>query len=138
MVPTIVRPPNGLDPDDWIDQSSKAKVLSVIQSPKEYIDFHIELYNGNELKGSDRPIIGQSERKKILSALKFVDEVIIFNEENPLKLIKKLKPSILVKGADYSKEQVVGGEFVESYGGEIKLVKLTKGKSSSKIINKLS
>ena len=71
-------------------------------------------------------------------SIKIVDEVIIFNEENPLKLIKKLKPSILVKGADYTKEQVVGGEFVESYGGEIKLVKLTKGKSSSKIINKLS
>ena len=52
MVPTIVRPPNGLDPDDWIDQSSKAKVLSAIQSPKDYIDFHIELYNGNELKGA--------------------------------------------------------------------------------------
>ena len=64
--------------------------------------------------------------------------MIIFNEENPLKLVKKLKPTILVKGADYTKEQVVGGEFVESYGGEIKLVKLTKGKSSSKIINKLS
>ena len=64
--------------------------------------------------------------------------MIIFNEENPLKLIKKLKPSILVKGADYTEKQVVGGAFVESYGGEIKLVKLSKGKSSSKIINKFS
>ena len=54
MVPSIVRPPDGLDPDDWIEQSSKANVLSAIQSPKEYIDFHIELYNGNELIGSDR------------------------------------------------------------------------------------
>ena len=92
----------------------------------------------SKLKGPERPIIGQSERKKILSALKYVDEVIIFNEENPLKLIKKLKPSILVKGADYTKEQVIGGEFVESYGGQIKLVKLAKGKSTSNIINKIS
>ena len=115
--------------------------LDLLKEARSYGDKLIVGLNSDKsiskLKGSDRPIIGQSERKKILSALKFVDEVIIFNEENPLKLIKKLKPSILVKGADYAKEQVVGGEFVESYGGEIKLVKLTKGKSSSKIINKL-
>ena len=116
--------------------------LDLLKEARSYGDKLIVGLNSDKsiskLKGPDRPIIGQSERKKILSALKFVDEVIIFNEENPLKLIKKLKPSILVKGADYSKEQVVGREFVESYGGEIKLVKLTKGKSSSKIINKLS
>ena len=116
--------------------------LDLLKEARSYGDKLIVGLNSDKsiskLKGPERPIIGQSERKKILSALKFVDEVIIFNEENPLKLIKKLKPSILVKGADYAKEQVVGGEFVESYGGEIKLVKLTKGKSSSKIINKLS
>ena len=116
--------------------------LDLLKEAKSYGDKLIVGLNSDKsvskLKGPERPIIGQSERKKILSALKFVDEVIIFNEENPLKLIKKLKPSILVKGADYTKEKVVGGAFVESYGGEIKLVKLTKGKSSSKIINKLS
>ncbi|MBT24358.1 MAG: D-glycero-beta-D-manno-heptose 1-phosphate adenylyltransferase [Gammaproteobacteria bacterium] len=116
--------------------------LDLLKEARSYGDKLIVGLNSDKsvskLKGPERPIIGQSERKKILSALKFVDEVIIFNEENPLKLIKKLKPSILVKGADYAKEQVIGGEFVESYGGEIKLVKLTKGKSSSKIINKLS
>ena len=116
--------------------------LDLLKEAKSYGDKLIVGLNSDKsvskLKGPERPIIGQSERKKILSALKFVDEVIIFNEENPLKLIKKLKPSILVKGADYIKEQVVGAAFVESYGGEIKLVKLTKGKSSSKIINKLS
>ena len=116
--------------------------LDLLKEAKSYGDKLIVGLNSDKsvskLKGPERPIIGQSERKKILSALKFVDEVIIFNEENPLKLIKKLKPSILVKGADYTKEQVVGGAFVESYGGEIKLVKLTKGKSSSKIINKFS
>ena len=116
--------------------------LDLLKEAKSYGDKLIVGLNSDKsvskLKGPERPIIGQSERKKILSALKFVDEVIIFNEENPLKLIKKLKPSILVKGADYTKEQVVGGAFVESYGGEIKLVKLTKGKSTSKIINKFS
>ena len=116
--------------------------LDLLKEAKSYGDKLIVGLNSDKsiskLKGSDRPIINQSERKKILSALKFVDDVIIFNEENPLKLIKKLKPNILVKGADYTKEQVVGGKFVESYGGQIKLVKLTKGKSTSNIIDKIS
>ena len=116
--------------------------LDLLKEAKSYGDKLIVGLNSDKsiskLKGPDRPIINQSERKKILSALKFVDEVIIFNEENPLKLIKKLKPNILVKGADYTKEQVVGGKFVESYGGQIKLVKLTKGKSTSNIIDKIS
>jgi D-beta-D-heptose 7-phosphate kinase/D-beta-D-heptose 1-phosphate adenosyltransferase len=116
--------------------------LDLLKEARSYGDKLIVGLNSDKsiskLKGPERPIIDQSERKKILSALKFVDEVIIFNEENPLKLIKKLKPSILVKGADYTKEQVIGGEFVESYGGQIKLVKLVKGKSTSNIINKIS
>ena len=116
--------------------------LDLLKEARSYGDKLIVGLNSDKsiskLKGPERPIIGQSERKKILLALKYVDEVIIFNEENPLKLIKKLKPSILVKGADYTKEQVIGGEFVESYGGQIKLVKLAKGKSTSNIINKIS
>ncbi len=116
--------------------------LDLLKEARSYGDKLIVALNSDKsiskLKGPERPIIGQSERKKILLALKYVDEVIIFNEENPLKLIKKLKPSILVKGADYTKEQVIGGEFVESYGGQIKLVKLAKGKSTSNIINKIS
>jgi len=116
--------------------------LDLLKEARSYGDKLIVGLNSDKsiskLKGPERPIIGQSERKKILLALKYVDEVIIFNEENPLKLIKKLKPSILVKGADYTKEQVIGGEFVESYGGQIKLVKLAKGKSTSNIINRIS
>ncbi len=116
--------------------------LDLLKEARSYGDKLIVGLNSDKsiskLKGPERPIIGQSERKKILLALKYVDEVIIFNEENPLKLIKKLKPNILVKGADYTKEQVIGGEFVESYGGQIKLVKLAKGKSTSNIINKIS
>ena len=116
--------------------------LDLLKEARSYGDKLIVGLNSDKsiskLTGPERPIIGQSERKKILLALKYVDEVIIFNEENPLKLIKKLKPSILVKGADYTKEQVIGGEFVESYGGQIKLVKLAKGKSTSNIINKIS
>ena len=94
MVPTIVRPPNGLDPDDWIDQSSKAKVLSVIQSPKEYIDFHIELYNGNELVGPDRQQYIISLSKEV----KGIEDGVIRND-----LIKMISEKLSVDEHDFIK-----------------------------------
>jgi len=94
MVPTIVRPPNGLDPDDWIDQSSKAKVLSAIQSPKEYIDFHIELYNGNELKGSDR----QQYIINLSKEIKGIEDGVIRND-----LIKMISEKLSIDEHDFIK-----------------------------------
>ena len=94
MVPTIVRPPNGLDPDDWIDQSSKVKVLSAIQSPKEYIDFHIELYNGNELKGSDR----QQYIINLSREVKGIEDGVIRND-----LIKMISEKLSVDENDFIK-----------------------------------
>ena len=94
MVPTIVRPPNGLDPDDWIDQSSKGKVLSAIQSPKDYIDFHIELYNGNELKGSDR----QQYIINISKEIKGIEDGVIRND-----LIKMISEKLSIDEHDFIK-----------------------------------
>ena len=94
MVPTIVRPPNGLDPDDWIDQSSKAKVLSAIQSPKEYIDFHIELYNGNELRGSDR----QQYIINLSREIKGIEDGVIRND-----LIKMISEKLSIDEHDFIK-----------------------------------
>ena len=94
MVPSIVRPPNGLDPDDWIDQSSKAKVLSAIQSPKEYIDFHIELYNGNELKGSDR----QQYIINLSKEIKGIEDGVIRND-----LIKMISEKLSIDEHDFIK-----------------------------------
>ena len=94
MVPTIVRPPNGLDPDDWIDQSSKAKVLSAIQSPKEYIDFHIELYNGNELRGSDR----QQYIINLSKEIKGIEDGVIRND-----LIKMISEKLSIDEHDFIK-----------------------------------
>ena len=94
MVPTIVRPPNGLDPDDWIDQSSKAKVLSAIQSPKEYIDFHIELYNGNALKGSDR----QQYIINLSKEIKGIEDGVIRND-----LIKMISEKLSIDEHDFIK-----------------------------------
>jgi D-beta-D-heptose 7-phosphate kinase/D-beta-D-heptose 1-phosphate adenosyltransferase len=89
------------------------------------------------LKGENRPILSEQDRGAILSALGCVDLVVLFDEDTPLDLIKKLRPDILVKGADYRPEEVVGREVVESYGGKVKLVPLLEGYSTTSITNKV-
>jgi len=86
------------------------------------------------LKGKGRPVQKQNDRAIILLALEAVDYVVFFGEDTPDKLIKKVKPDILVKGADYKISEIVGAEFVKSYGGQVKRISLTKGKSTSSII----
>lgn len=86
------------------------------------------------LKGSDRPILNQQDRAAILSALESVDMVVIFDEDTPLNLIESLRPDVLVKGADYSKEKVVGHQLVESWGGKVVLVPLATGSSTTNIV----
>ena len=90
------------------------------------------------LKGPDRPYQKQNDRAAILLALKAVDFVVIFPEDTPDKLIRLVKPDVLVKGADYKISEIVGAEFVKSYGGSVKRVKLTPNSSSSNIIRKIS
>jgi D-beta-D-heptose 7-phosphate kinase/D-beta-D-heptose 1-phosphate adenosyltransferase len=89
------------------------------------------------LKGDLRPILSEQDRAAILNALDCVDLVVLFDEDTPLELIKNLKPDVLVKGADYKLEEVVGGEFVESYGGEVRLVQLLAGYSTTGLANKV-
>jgi len=89
------------------------------------------------LKGKSRPLQPQRDRAAILLALRVVDYVVIFGEETPDKLIKQIKPDVLVKGADYKISEIVGAEFVKSIGGSVRRVRLTSGKSSSRLIRKL-
>ena len=86
------------------------------------------------LKGEGRPLQKQNDRAIILLALEAVDYVIFFSENTPDKLIKQVKPDILVKGADYKISEIVGGDFVKSYGGKVKRISLTRGRSTSSII----
>lgn len=86
------------------------------------------------LKGPSRPVINENDRARILAAMASVDLVILFNENTPINLIKTLKPHILAKGADYSENQVVGHTEVKQWGGEVVLVPLLEGKSSSRIV----
>ena len=78
------------------------------------------------LKGKDRPVQNERARAEVLAALEAVDLVAIFEEDTPLNLIAIIKPSVLVKGADYTREQVVGHEIVEAYGGEVRLVDILR------------
>ena len=89
------------------------------------------------LKGEQRPIIPEQERSHLLAALECVDYVILFDEDTPLNLIKDIRPDILVKGADYTKEEVVGHDVVESYGGSVVLFPLVENMSTSSLINRI-
>lgn len=89
------------------------------------------------LKGPSRPIIPEEERSHVLAALESVNYVVLFDEDTPVNLIEKIRPDILVKGADYTREEVVGYDIVESYGGQVKLIELTGGASTSAIIERI-
>lgn len=90
-----------------------------------------------KIKGKGRPILPQKDRAEIVAALDPVDYVFIFNQETPLKVIKMLKPDILVKGADYKLSEIVGAAEVRSWGGQVKKVKLTEGRGTREIIEKI-
>ncbi len=89
------------------------------------------------LKGEGRPVQGERARAGILMSLRMVDYVVIFNETTPLRLIKSIKPDVLVKGSDYRDKKVVGREEVEKRGGEVYLFPLIKGYSTTDIISQI-
>jgi len=87
-----------------------------------------------KLKGLKRPILPEEERTEILSGLGCVDYVTLFDEIDPFKLITSLQPDVLVKGGDWTKEQIVGREVVEREGGEVVIIPFVKGASTSNLI----
>jgi rfaE bifunctional protein nucleotidyltransferase chain/domain len=90
-----------------------------------------------KLKGKDRPIIDEQSRAILLAALSFVDAIVLFSEDTPLKLISTLLPDVLAKGGDYEIETIVGHEIVQQNGGKVKLVPFVDGFSSTTIIDKI-
>lgn len=87
------------------------------------------------LKGPNRPVIRQQDRGRVLAALASVDLIILFDDPTPMKLIHAIRPDVLAKGADYTEEKVVGATEVKSWGGQVALIELTEGRSSSNIMN---
>lgn len=88
-------------------------------------------------KAPDRPINPESERAEVLRALACVDEVVIFDEETPHEIITAIQPDILVKGADWGENAIVGRDVVEARGGKVVRIALAEGYSTTKIIERI-
>ena len=88
------------------------------------------------LKGPLRPIVGESERAQVLAALSAVDAVVVFHEDNPLRLIEAIRPDVLVKGGDYTEDSIVGASEVRAWGGRVELIPLAGGISTTRLIAK--
>lgn len=115
--------------------------VDYLEKAKSLGDFLIVGLNSDSsvrrLKGKDRPVNPQEHRKRVLEGLKAVDMVIIFEEDTPEKLIKEIKPDILVKGGDWKIENIVGADFVMSYGGKVCTIDFVYDTSTTKIIQKV-
>ena len=115
--------------------------IHLLHSAKELGDKLIVGINSDEsiqrLKGPTRPILSESDRAAILGALDCVDMIVIFAEDTPVGLIQTLAPDVLVKGSDYNRETVVGGEIVEGYGGKVNLVPVLEGYSTTLLAEKM-
>jgi len=88
-------------------------------------------------KGPARPVVNEAERARVLAALAAVDCVVLFDEDTPLELIRRLRPDVLVKGADYAPAAIVGAKDVEGWGGRVVRVPLVKDKSTTNLLAKL-
>ena len=115
--------------------------INYLIKTKEYCDFLILGLNSDssirKLKGNDRPICLEDERLTILSNFSFIDMLILFSDETPLKLIKAIKPDLIFKGGDYAVEDVVGNKEIKLWGGQVKILRYEKGKSTSNLIKRI-
>jgi len=89
------------------------------------------------LKGASRPVISENERCLLLASFQFVDAVCLFDEDTPLELIKSIIPDVLVKGKDYTIDQIVGADVVLQHGGKVETIELVEGFSTSSLIEKI-
>jgi len=112
-----------------------------LEEAKQKGDFLVVGINSDssvkKIKGPNRPVVREEGRIRTVAALESVDYAIIFKEKTPLKLIKLLKPDILVKGADWNKNAIVGKEIVSGHGGKVESIKLIPGYSTSNLIQKI-
>lgn len=88
-------------------------------------------------KDAGRPLVPEAERARLLAAFACVDCVVIFDEDTPLTLVGALRPDVLVKGADYARTEIVGGDEVEGWGGRVVRVPLVPGRSTTAILRRL-
>lgn len=112
-----------------------------LQKAKELGDILVVAVNSDsslqQIKGDKRPINPQDERAEVLASLGCVDYVVIFDEPDPLKVITRLRPDILVKGGDWEKGEIIGGEEVESWGGTVCTIPVVEGVSTTMVIERI-
>ena len=89
------------------------------------------------LKGKNRPIVEEISRAKQLAALEFVDAVVLFDQDTPIDLIKVINPNVITKGGDYNTDQVIGNDIVTQNDGEVVIIPLTQGYSTTSILEKI-
>lgn len=116
-----------------VDYLSKAKAMGDFLIVGVNSDDSVKRLN----KGASRPIQDEQSRALIIAALSFVDAVVIFNDDTPLRLIVLFKPNVLVKGADYTIENVVGAKETVACGGKVELIQFLEGYSTSAIERKI-
>ena len=113
-----------------------------LEEARRYGDVLVVAVNSDasvrRLKGRGRPVINENDRAGLIASLQSVDYVLIFREDTPLKVIRGLAPDVLVKGADWEKSGIVGGECVRRGGGRVVTIPLLKGRSTSKLIRKIA
>jgi D-beta-D-heptose 7-phosphate kinase/D-beta-D-heptose 1-phosphate adenosyltransferase len=114
--------------------------ITVLEQARRFGDRLIVAINSDasvrELKGPSRPIVGERERGRVLAALAAVDAVVVFGEPTPLELILASRPDVIVKGGDYAVDTVVGASEVQSWGGQVKIVPIVQGFSTTSLIQK--
>ena len=114
--------------------------LSLLNQAAAFADILIVGVNSDlsvkKLKGDSRPVNGEYSRALLLASLIMVDAVIIFEEQTPIELIKTIKPNVLVKGGDYTIDNIVGAKEILHNGGQVKIVPMEEGFSTSLIIEK--
>lgn len=115
--------------------------LRVLSEAKRLGDILIVGLNSDrsvrEIKGADRPIVPGNERAELIAALEMVDYVTLFDEADPINLLREVKPDVLVKGGDWGEAGVVGRELVEGWGGKVAVIPFLPAHSTSDIINKI-
>jgi len=89
------------------------------------------------IKSSDRPVMPENDRVTVLEAIRYVDEVVVFDEDTPLRVIQELEPDVLVKGADYAVDEIVGARWVQEHGGRVYRVPLVEGRGTTEIIKSI-
>ena len=115
--------------------------VRLLERAKSYGDILVVGLNSDQpvrrLKGRGRPILPQAERALLLAALESVDYVTIFNQATPQQLIERLRPHVLIKGADWAADRIVGADLVRRWGGRIVRFPLVRGRSTSAIISQI-